>query len=258
MSRIILRRILDEYKAKSGNDKGIPRGIGVSAYLAELYMRGLDRAIQALNDVTYYARYVDDIIIIFTPAPNNQGNDYKKDIKQIIETDFNLTMNEDKTILFDLRNKKQKPYELDYLGYKIFFGVGETKTKLTERKVDKYKKRMDLAFDAYSNLSKVNEKKARKLLIRRVRFLTGNTRLKGNKKNILVGIYYSNSQLTEHADLTSLDRYLRKKINTQIASPQLKKRLQKYRFKDGFETRRFSPFKTRELSEIKEVWEKGF
>ena len=46
---------------------GVPRGFGVSAYLSELYMREIDNEIKALPDVIYYARYVDDIVIIFSP-----------------------------------------------------------------------------------------------------------------------------------------------------------------------------------------------
>lgn len=256
-SKKLLRRILDQYKVKSGTDKGIPRGIGVSAYIAELYMRDLDKAIKELRDVTYYARYVDDIIIIFTSSPNDHGRDYINDVKEIIETKYKLTLNKSKTKPFDLRNEK-KNFRLDYLGYKMSFGTEETKTTLTRKKVDKYKKRIDLAFAAYTNLSKVNEKKARKLLVKRIRFLTGNTRLMNNKRNILVGIYYSNSQLTEDNDLIALDKYLKNKIDTQIKLPQVQKRLQQYVFKQGYDEKRFSPFNTRELSEIMEIWEKGF
>jgi AMMECR1 domain-containing protein len=87
-----------------------------------------------------------------------------------------------------------------------------------------------------------------------LRFLTGNTRLKNNKKNILVGIYYSNCQLTEKKDLIKLDKYLRKKISTSIKLTKLKERLRKYNFEDGFEAKRFSPFKTHEFQEIMKIW----
>ena len=46
---------------------GVPRGIGISAYLSELFMRNVDNQIQELDDLIYYARYVDDIIAIFVP-----------------------------------------------------------------------------------------------------------------------------------------------------------------------------------------------
>ena len=41
--------------------RGIPRGAGISAYLAELFMREIDNKIKRANNVSYYARYVDDI-----------------------------------------------------------------------------------------------------------------------------------------------------------------------------------------------------
>ena len=55
-------RILTEYKKLTGQDVGLPRDIGVSTYLAELYMRDVDSAIQYYQGVSYYARYVDDIV----------------------------------------------------------------------------------------------------------------------------------------------------------------------------------------------------
>jgi len=42
-SRKILQGILLKYRDLSGTDKGIPRGIGVSAHLAELFMRDIDK-----------------------------------------------------------------------------------------------------------------------------------------------------------------------------------------------------------------------
>jgi AMMECR1 domain-containing protein len=86
-----------------------------------------------------------------------------------------------------------------------------------------------------------------------MRFLTGNTRLKNNKNNVLVGIYHSNSQLTETDDLISLDDYLRNKIGA-LPITQLRERLKKYSFESGFEERRFSPFKTYELQKIMKAW----
>src|SRR5690554_882808 len=37
-----LWKIISDYKTLSGNDNGIPRGIGVSAFLSELYMKDID------------------------------------------------------------------------------------------------------------------------------------------------------------------------------------------------------------------------
>lgn len=256
-SRNILSGVLKSYKAKSASNKGIPRGIGVSAYLAELYMRDIDDDIKDLQGVTYYARYVDDIIIIFTPSPSEGSRHYLQEVKDIVEKRHKVRLNTAKTQSIDLQTHGA-PHSFDYLGYEISFGTGVVKTQLTSSKIQKYRIRVKSAFDHYVNYSKVDEKAARRILIKRIRFLTGNTRLTNNKKNILVGIYYSNNHLTELFQLNAIDGYLEGQIRRKISPPHLKARLRKYRFRTGYEQRRFSPFTTSELSEIMEVWQKSF
>jgi len=255
-SRNLLVNLLDEYKRLSGNIKGVPRGIGVSAYLAELYMRDIDEEIKNLGGVTYYSRFVDDIVIVFTPTPTELNRDYLQEVKSIVESHrYNLRLSplSEKTEKYDLRYSKID-CEMEYLGYKINFGKHKLKTFLTDKKIKKYKDRLKLAFDHYKNLSKVDEKKARKILVKRVRYLTGNTKLSNNKKNILVGIYYSNSHLTELKDLKRLDNILNGYKGSIVKIPKVRKRLGKYRFKEGFVNQRFSPFSPSDLKEIKSIW----
>lgn len=256
-SRNILSSVLKSYKDKSGSIKGIPRGIGVSAYLAELYMRDIDNEIQNLPGVTYYARYVDDILIIFTPSPTEGSRQYLQEVKDIVEKKHKTRLNSTKTKSIDLSSSGSS-HSIDYLGYKITFGAGAVKTQLTTSKVNRYRGRVKLAFDHYINYSKVNEKLARRILVKRIRFLTGNTRLANNKKNILVGIYYSNNHLTNRNQLDGLDNYLSWQISHRIGLSHLKTRLRKYTFIDGYEQHRFSPFTPTELLEIMEVWKKPF
>lgn len=252
-SKKILFQILNEYKRLSGSNKGLPRGVGVSAYLAELYMRDIDNHIKSIPTVSYYARYVDDIIIIFTPLSTKDSRDYLVKIDEIIETKYALTRNKTKTKSFDLVDNPTAS-NLEYLGYQIQFGNGSIKLKLTANKLARYKHRIDLIIAAYLNYAKINEKKARKILVKRLKFLTGNTRLLNNKKNILVGVFYSNNLLTESSDFKGLDSYLTHKIQSQITLPHLQTRLAKYKFEDGFLSRRFSAFTTNELSDILEIW----
>ncbi|MEP0004960.1 MAG: antiviral reverse transcriptase Drt3a [Balneola sp.] len=255
-SRNLLVSLLIEYKNLSGNVNGVPRGIGVSAYLAELYMRNIDEEIKNLNGVTYYSRFVDDIVIVFTPTPTELNRNYLKEVRSIVESKkYNLRLSplSEKTDTYDLRYSKED-CEMEYLGYKINFGKHKLKTYLTDKKINKYKDRLKLAFDHYKNLSKVDEKKARKILVKRVRYLTGNTKLSNNKKNILVGIYYSNSHLTELKDLKKLDNILNGYKGSIVKIPKVQERLGKYRFKEGFVNQRFSPFTPSDLKEIKSIW----
>ena len=256
LSRKILTDVLKSYNDKSGTDKGIPRGIGVSAYLAELYMRDIDNDILDLPGVTYYARYVDDIIIIFTPSPGEEGRNYLQEVRECVEK-RQVHLNDQKTDSIDL-STTTVTRSFSYLGYHIIFSKREVSTKLTDSKINKYKTRIESAFNHYVNYSKIDEKSARKILVKRIRFLTGNTRLTNNKKNILVGIYYSNAQLTNTEQLNDIYDFLVDQISQKITSPHLKARLKKYKFLTGFGDKRFSPFTTEELSEIMEVWQKPY
>jgi hypothetical protein len=252
-SKKILFQILSEYKRLSGSEKGLPRGVGVSAYLAELYMRDIDKQIKSLPTVSYYARYVDDIIIVFTPISTKDSRDYLVEIDKIIETKYSLTRNKVKTKTFDLVDTPAS-CNLEYLGYQIQFGNDSIKLKLTANKIARYKHRIDLVIDSYLNFAKINEKKARKILVKRLKFLTGNTRLLNNKNNILVGVFYSNNLLTDSSDFKGLDSYLTHKILSQISVVHLQTRLAKYKFQEGFASKRFSAFTANELSDILAIW----
>lgn len=143
LSKKIIRLTLKDYEKKSGNTFGVPRGVGISAYLGELYMRTIDSRIKAIPTVTYYARYVDDIIIFFTPETSNDTTDYKVKVKEIVEDRTGLKLNDAKTYVADLRRNNSLKC-LEYLGYKFFFGESgkEISVKLPDKKIDKYKKRI--------------------------------------------------------------------------------------------------------------------
>ncbi|SCY00415.1 Reverse transcriptase (RNA-dependent DNA polymerase) [Nonlabens sp. Hel1_33_55] len=251
-SRKLINQVLRSYRDLSGSHVGVPRGIGISAYLAEIYMRKIDQIIRQQPDVIYYARYVDDIIIILLPNPNKPKVDYLGQITSAIENNSDLLTNTAKTLTREILDDKN--YRFDFLGYNFIIKEGVVKTKLTLSKYDKLKTRIETSFENYANLSVVNEKLARKILVWRIRFLTGNTRLANNKSKILIGIYYSNNFLTEKNQIGRLDGLLKREIHTKLSSASLKKRLCKYTFQDGFENRRFSAFTGVQFREIMKIW----
>lgn len=258
-----LWKIISDYKTLSGNDNGIPRGIGVSAFLSELYMKDIDNSIRSLNGVTYYARYVDDIIIIFTPESLLETNDYFDKIKKIVETDNGLSLHpvgSGKTNLYDIISSPSGT--VTYLGYSFRLSTNSVKIKLSNNKKNKYKSRIDSMLQSYNTESKYDEKQARSILIKRLKFLTGNTRLLNVKKNVLVGVYFSNSLLNTYEDFSGLDNYLNHKLNSSLSPynklpvnlPRLKNRLAKYKFVEGFKEKRFHRFSKSELEEIMKIW----
>ncbi|GAA3620221.1 antiviral reverse transcriptase Drt3a [Flavivirga jejuensis] len=75
---------------------GLPRGIGISATLSELYLRDFDRKVNRLDGVYYYARYVDDIILFTTKNPLEIIEEIKE--KELLRTP--LLFNDKKNKIF--------------------------------------------------------------------------------------------------------------------------------------------------------------
>jgi hypothetical protein len=235
LSKRLLKRLFFEFERIKDvtimqPGKGIPRGFGVSAYLSELYMREIDNEIKSLPDIIYYARYVDDIIVAFSPKTKSQARNYQEEIKKIIkknqlEINDNLEGRNDKTQSIELYYDKTQnkvffqSHQLIFLGYSFslehYPKLPKTniKLKLSEERVLRYKNRMKLSILAYNNDSKYNEGIARKLLFDRLKFLSGNYHLNHNKKNISAGIYYSNKML----ELTGHDESM-KELNEDLSN----------------------------------------
>ena len=126
---------------------------------------------------------------------------------------------------------------------------------MTNDKLNKYKTRITKAIQEFNAQSIFDPRGARRILIHRLNFLTGNTRLENNKANVLVGIYYTNSLLSEPLDdLVELDKYLADEVDSSIANTNFQRRLKLFSFKKGFEGKRYVNFssKTKRVT-LKEV-----
>lgn len=275
-SKKFIKNIIDEYESLKNQELpsgvGIPRGIGISAYLSELYMHDIDNRIKAMNNVTFYARYVDDIFIIISPIHGNLADSYMSEITKILE-EYKLHLNESKTIAYDLlrNNDVMETYSFSYLGYifdiRLSKSIYSMTVGLSVDKMKRYMQRLEYSFDDYNKESKYNEKKARKILFNRIRFLTGNTKLLTSKKGIKVGIYYSNSLLDDtwfRTKFGALDGYLKKMIHTNLHPyctesfnlNKLKTRLENsFNFTDGFKNKRFHNFTIDEFYLIRKIWD---
>ena len=110
-----------------------------------------------------------------------------------------------------------------------------------------------MAFSLYNLKSASNQKEAYRLLVSRMKFLTGNTRLSNSKQHALTGIYFNNSLISNSAVLNGLDSYF-KYLAGKLSSATLRDRLAEMSFVDGFRERRFHNFSTTELSRIVKAW----
>ena len=253
-SKKYIKQVLGSYSALSATPTGIPRGVGISAYLAELYLRPVDKAIRAIPGLVLYCRFVDDVVAIFARPPAGTAlGSYKDHITRIF-ADSSLMHNVKKTFEFDLAKTGTKKFE--YLGYRFLLKPGSCEIRAGAAKIMKYKIRMNAAFKEYWQRCSSNSKSAYRDLVARIKFLTGNTRLSNSKSQAVTGIYYNNSTVNELSSFMLLDKLLKARI-AEIRRPSLRKRLKPYKFTDGFKTRRFHNFSTRELQRIVSVWKHG-
>lgn len=250
-SKKYIKQVLVSYGAKSGTTVGVPRGVGISAYLAELYLRDVDNAIRAIPGLVLYCRFVDDIVAVFArpPAGNSLGS-YKDQIIDIFGTN-RLVHNAAKTHEFTFPDPN--PQDFEYLGYKFNINAGKCEIAPSTAKVDKYRTRMNAAFDEYWLERSLRTRRAYRELIWRIKFLTGNTRLSNSKSRAATGIYYNNPIATDLTSFGQLDQELKALIGN-LHSSSLQKKLKKLKFTTGFEQRRYHHFSARELQTIVRAW----
>jgi hypothetical protein len=250
-SKKYIRQILASYGALTGNAIGIPRGVGISAYLAEFYMRRIDREIKGIPGLILYSRYVDDIAAVFArPHEGKNLGPYETVVTNVLAL-HGLAHNAQKTKEIVIGG--QQTQEFDYLGYRFVLTQGMCAVLPTHTKLQKYEMRMNAAFREYESQSSVNPRRAHRELVSRIRFLTGNTRLVNSKSSAVTGIYYNNSMVTDSTSFEDLDKLLKQKVKG-IKRPKLRKRLNGFRFTQGFIERRFHKFSAQNLQRIVEAW----
>lgn len=253
-SKKYIKQVLDSYGAISGTATGVPRGVGISAYLAELYLRPVDKAIRAIPGLVLYCRFVDDIVAVFARPPAGKSLGSLKTLIIAILGENGLTHNADKTSEFKLADTAPKKFE--YLGYRFRLKPGEFEISPSAAKILKYRARMNAAFAEYWRERPVNPKAAFRKLVGRVKFLTGNTRLSNSKSRAATGIYFNNSIATDLSSLELLDKRLKTRV-AELKRTSLQKQLKKLKFTTGFEQRRYHNFSTRELQMIVRAWKHG-
>jgi len=102
---------------------GIPRGVEISPIISEIILKSFDDIVKNNNDVFYYARYVDDILIITTSCID------KKSFLKFLKTQLpeNLQFNHNKKYIKTVKARTRSPGNIngtvvsffDFLGYEF-------------------------------------------------------------------------------------------------------------------------------------------
>ncbi len=254
VSKKFIAQILYAFHSATGTAVGVPRGVGISAYLAELYLRPVDRAIRAIPGLVLYGRYVDDIVAVFARPPVGKDLGSYSGLVTKALSDRGLTANPAKTKFVDLG--QPGPHSLSYLGYDMIFEHGKCQISPSANKVVRYEKRMEAAFDEYDATVSIDPRRSYRQLVARVKFLCGNTRLSNSKSSATTGIYFNNFLANDISALAALDAKLKAHIR-KIKRPNLRARLKPFSFVKGFTERRYHNMSARELAMIVKAWKHG-
>lgn len=251
----LLESVNDEYKCSSSSSKGIPRGIGISATLSELYLREVDKTLSASKDVIFYSRYVDDIFII---VDQNKSEKIKSLLTQKVN-EIGLSLHPAPK---QLTLETDKPCSFSYLGYlfeiknKDIQNCGKItgKERVIEVKIspDKVKKIKQRIYKALLDYKKNNNFQ---LLLNRLRYLACSKTIKKNDNgNLYAGNAYNYQYVTNPDCFKVFDAFVFNKVKGFSFTTLEHDKLKRISFYRAFQDKRVAIYTRRQISTIKEVW----
>ena len=273
-SKSFIKQIFYAYEAikdtsKTSVNLGVPRGIGISAMLSELYMQDIDKELKSRNGVIFYVRYVDDIFMILTSLEHFVSlNDYYRDMRKLFKSkELELKpIGSDKCQLIEYRPDAFSPISFDYLGYKLNLSKSRkelvTVYSLSDKKIQKLNERINKAFKHFETMSKKNVKAARRDLLDSLNFITGNFRLSNSKSHAKAGLYYNNDLIDDSSEFDQFTRTLHSHIINPYAGlfsdvaernrfiDALQKRIVRIDFKQRWESKKMYDFPLSRIAEI--------
>ncbi len=270
-TKILIEKIINDVHRSQVT--GLPRGLEFSPSIAELILQDFDSKVRAQNDIFFYSRYVDDIIIISSGVENRKN--FLRLIKSFLPDELAFNYNKQKVI--DVSKRKHTYSEVavfEYLGYEYIVEDNELQNKggnqavfrevrvcLSQSKIKKIKTRVYRAVYCYKQTGDY------RLLEDRLAFLTSNRLMKNKKtsKVFATGLYYSNVNIDNNSEsLKKLDAYLRRLIltthissrvtNSHTLNSSQKRTLLNYSFEKGFLNNNYKRFSPERLRFIKDAW----
>lgn len=269
-SKQLLAALMKQFR--DGGGGGVPRGIGLSAVLSELAMAPFDQAISRESGIYFYARYVDDILII----THNEQTDHEltRKVTETLPQGMSLNPKKNGGMHASDRVSTKTPGKfigsVEYLGYK--FSVFDPSSKerspfrrvqvdIADSKINKIKTRIVRAFVAFA------QDKDATLLQDRLRLLTSNfaiTDVNTGRKR-LAGIYHGYPQLTEpYSSLVVLDAFLKAALLSgkgrlfatthALLTPGQRRSILRLSFLRGHNEHRFVHVHPVRIGQLQECW----
>lgn len=249
---------------------GLPRGIGLSATLAEFVMRTFDRSISGLAGVRYYSRYVDDSIAI--TSVDVDPLELIEHAKLLLPRGLSLNRLKTKPFQCSVSSRNstgELEQTINFLGYEIaIYQISSVENRLkrevrldiAQSKVSRIKRRLSKSFLDFNNGGSFDK------LLDRVKLLTSNYGYvdQSNGMQRYAGLRYNYGLINPNTSksLESLDRFLRNTLmsphpNNRIrpnVSPMQRHQLLGLSFTSGFKSNRFFTFEPDKLTGLIDCW----
>lgn len=122
-TRSVVSSLIDQCKNNAVG--GLPPGLAISAELSEFYMQDFDRHMRVSLGAHYFARYVDDIVLVLPELGSSKK--LKSQIEDALPKGLKLNFTKSKIFVFGNTrvNAPTVEHSFDYLGFE--FKVGQTK-----------------------------------------------------------------------------------------------------------------------------------
>lgn len=244
----------------------LPRGINISASLAELFMKKFDNEIKKIDSIFFYARYVDDIIIFSTKKIEPETIQNILNSSQALASETKLFLNKKKTENYEvLSEPKENMYEFSFLGYHFKSNLGKNVIiSIDHKKVNKIKLKIIKALIDYNKTNDFS------LLKKRIIFLKANYPIKKPSQKVSAnerqghlhgGLAYNYPLINSFDELRLLDNFFHyvlysdkfNRLNKKLSGEQ-KYRLIKIKFYHGYHRRISRKFSLNCLDKITKCW----
>lgn len=264
--------LLDSYFSAldAQNIVGLPRGLSLSATLAEYIMRRFDATLSAMSNVRYYSRFVDDIIVIVSADTNIET--LKETAQALLPNGLSLSRSKSVSYVFGGNVSpvdRSEEGSIVFLGYEISVGRiyrdsgrlrRDVRLDIAPSKVKKVKRRMAKALLSFNSGGDFDD------LLDRFKMLTSNYGFTdydtGQKRFSGIRYNYGLIRADQSIAIRDLDRFLLNSITNIHPSNRIRptltgaqrKKLLGLSFISGFETNRFFSFSDTDIARIARCW----
>jgi hypothetical protein len=259
---------------------GLPRGISLSAVLAERAMQEYDAAVWSTPGVIRYYRFADDILVFSIGAMH----DVCQAVEDALPTGLSYSPSKYIDVHYDAtKSGKKVRKHFDYLGYRFTADAGKfersrprhVSVSISEVKINRAKSRLLVSAKELLRTG------GGSLFLKRLQFLTGNHRVRRvnplvttGQKSVKAGVYYNYRYCGEYkngeflppsgTELKSLDWFLfnailnpRSPFGFQILAsmtPPQRAAALRVSFYKGHHLAYQTRFKSQDVKEIRKVW----